>query len=113
MPYPWAGPPASAVRMKNVGSRSGNASDTSSISLNGTPLTDHVDRQGKPARQAAAATVASMTATPDHQESQFTLRTATARFDELQGRDDPDAGNDPAAAARGATRRSNASPWAS
>jgi len=41
-----------------------------------------------------------MTASPDALESQFTLRTATARFDELRGRDDPDAGNDPAAAAR-------------
>ena len=31
-----------------------------------------------------------MTVTPDALEPQFTLRTATARFDELRGRDEPD-----------------------
>ena len=99
-------------RMKNVGSRSGNASDTSSISLNGTPLTDHMDRQGGLTRQAAAATVAGMTATPDALESQFTLRTATARFDELRAATIRTPATTGAAAQR-ATRRSNASPWAS
>lgn len=35
-------------------------------------------------------TVGGMTVTPDALEPQFTLRTATARFDELRGRDDRD-----------------------
>lgn len=39
-------------------------------------------------------------ATPDALEPLFTLRTATARFDELRGRDEPDPDDDPAAAAR-------------
>ena len=41
-----------------------------------------------------------MVATPDALEPLFTLRSATARFDELRGRDDPDDAGGPAAAAR-------------
>lgn len=41
-----------------------------------------------------------MVATPDALEPLFTLCTATARFDELRGRDDPDDPGDPSAAAR-------------
>lgn len=41
-----------------------------------------------------------MRVTPDALEPLFTLRTATARFDELRGRDEPDPDDDLAAAAR-------------